>query len=92
VRAVKSTPLPSASKVKMWLPSGTICAFNFTSLMTPLKSNLPLGFCLNEPAGIVTEKLPICRVDPVAVPTFLQIEAPAVIPSFAKDAAKGASG
>jgi serine/threonine protein kinase len=103
VRPVKSTPLPSASNVKMLLPSGTICAFNFTSLMTPLKSNLPLGFCSKEPAGIVTEKVPICRVTS-SVTGLIPLEwAPSVkdsfrskpfllISSFAKDAAKGTSG
>src|SRR5260221_12671520 len=33
-----------------------------TPLMTPWKAKLPLGFSWNEPAGIVTEKGPICRV------------------------------
>src|SRR5258708_30651034 len=32
-----------------------------TPLMPPWKAN-PLGFSWNEPAGIVTEKVPICRV------------------------------
>src|SRR5260221_10899454 len=33
-----------------------------TPLMTPWKANLPSGIFWNEPAGIVTEKGPICRV------------------------------
>ena len=32
LRPLKFTPVPSALNVKMLLPSGTICAFNFSSI------------------------------------------------------------
>jgi hypothetical protein len=58
VSPVKSTPVPSALNVNMLLPSGTIFASNLTPVMTPSNANLRLGFCLKEPAGIVTENVP----------------------------------
>src|SRR5260370_34284555 len=77
-----------------------------TPLMTPWKANLPLGFSLNEPAGIVTEKVPICRVTfsvtglipllfaPRVKDSFRSKPGggPAVISSLAKDEANEAKG
>src|SRR6266436_8221679 len=77
-----------------------------TPLMTPWKANLLLGLSLNEPAGIVTEKVPICRVTlsvrglipllfaPRVKDSFRSKPGggPAVISSLAKDEAKGTSG
>src|ERR1700732_1505961 len=70
--------------------------------MTPWKANLLLGFRLNEPAGIVTEKVPIWRVTfsvtglipllflPRVKDSFRSKldGGPALISSFAKDEAK----
>jgi hypothetical protein len=62
VSPVKSTPAPFILKVKMLFPRGTIWASKLTPLMVPSNENLPVGFSLNEPVGIVTEKVPICKV------------------------------
>src|SRR5690349_20283414 len=74
--------------------------------MTPSDTNLPWGICLKEPGGIVTEKLPICRVTFSVVGLIPLLFAPRVkdsfrskpclaISSFAKDEAneeKGTNG
>src|SRR5258708_38340054 len=71
--------------------------------MTPSNANLPWGICLKEPAGIVTEKVPICRVTFSARGLIPLLFAPRVkdsfrskprfaISSLAKDEAKGTSG
>src|SRR5260370_1237387 len=74
-----------------------------TPLMTPWKANLPLGFSLNEPPGIVTEKVPIRRVtfSVTGLIPFLFVTRVKdsfrskpffAIWSLAKDEAKGTSG
>src|SRR6266849_4226977 len=71
--------------------------------MTPSNANLPWGICLKEPGGIVTEKVPICRVTFSARGLIPLVFAPRVkdsfrskrcfeISSLAKDVAKGTSG
>src|SRR5258708_39456451 len=73
-----------------------------TPLMPPWKAN-PLGFSWNEPDGIVTEKVPICRVMFSVTGLIPLLFAPRVkdsfrskpclaISSLAKDEAKGTSG
>src|SRR5258706_509428 len=73
-----------------------------TPLMTPWKANLPLGFRLNEPPGIVTEKVPIRRVTFSVTGLIPLLFAPRVKDSFRskpflaiwrleKDEAKGTS-
>src|SRR5258708_37311271 len=77
-----------------------------TPLMTPWKANLPSGIFWNEPAGIVTEKGPICRVTssvrglipllfaPRVKDSFRSKPGggPAAISSLAKDEANGDTG
>src|SRR5260370_39423302 len=71
--------------------------------MTPTNTNLPSRFSLNEPAGIITEKAPICRVTFSVTGLIPLLFAPRVkdsfrakrwfaISSLAKDEAKGTSG
>ena len=62
VRPPKLIPPPFTLKVNMLALSGTIFRFKLTPLIVLLQTKVPVAVFVNEPAGIVTEKVPICRV------------------------------
>ena len=85
--------------------SGTIFRLKLTPLMVLLQIKVPVAVFVNEPDGIVTEKVPICRVSFWVVGVIPLLFAPRVkesdrwkvessdlISSVAKDAKKGTSG
>jgi hypothetical protein len=62
VRPPKLIPEPFTLKVNMLALSGTIFRCTLTPLIVLLQIKVPVSVFLNEPDGIVTEKVPICRV------------------------------
>jgi hypothetical protein len=105
VRPPKSIPEPFTLKLNILAPSGTIFRFKVTPLMVLLQIKVPVAVFVNEPDGIVTEKVPICRVSFWVVGVIPLLFAPRVkesdrwkvessdsISSVTKDEANGTSG